>query len=232
MEQRKNARVRETGDPRETRQPVVTFGTIPTCETPGSYSTVNRNRFALVGGERPNLCPTPATIMLQSLVLSESTFFSNWHVLGSSGCRTIVIMCRAQKPVIMRAGFFAVMSLQTFLSVSSHSSKDRTVIRGWPPLVANLKAASLHIPGRGSCVFGDAQVVMVEVVKDTATTDPALLAAWEKNPPTNGIIRHNSHLPKVGDRTRFALVGGEQANHSATVASCSTRGEAWAIGRH
>ncbi|KAJ8870031.1 hypothetical protein PR048_029042 [Dryococelus australis] len=43
-----------------------------------------------------------------------------------------------------------------------------------------------------------------------------------ENPPTNGIVRHDSHLRKSGDpsgdRARFALVGGKRANRSATVA--------------
>ncbi|KAJ8873843.1 hypothetical protein PR048_024679 [Dryococelus australis] len=42
-----------------------------------------------------------------------------------------------------------------------------------------------------------------------------------ENPPTSGIVRHDSHLRKCGDLagdwTRFALVGSEQANRSATV---------------
>ncbi|KAJ8875266.1 hypothetical protein PR048_023161 [Dryococelus australis] len=46
-----------------------------------------------------------------------------------------------------------------------------------------------------------------------------------ETPPINGIVRHDSHLRKssdpAGDSTRFALVGGEQANRSATAAPCS-----------
>ncbi|KAJ8894701.1 hypothetical protein PR048_000008 [Dryococelus australis] len=42
-------------------------------------------------------------------------------------------------------------------------------------------------------------------------------------PPTSAIVRHDSHLRKSGDlardRIRFALLGGEQANHSASAAS-------------
>ncbi|KAJ8894438.1 hypothetical protein PR048_007092 [Dryococelus australis] len=36
-----------------------------------------------------------------------------------------------------------------------------------------------------------------------------------ENPPTNGIVRHDSHMRKFGV-TQIALVGGEQANRSAT----------------
>ncbi|KAJ8884872.1 hypothetical protein PR048_011068 [Dryococelus australis] len=43
-----------------------------------------------------------------------------------------------------------------------------------------------------------------------------------ENPPTNGIVRHDSHMREsgdpAGDGARFALVGGEQANRSATAA--------------
>ncbi|KAJ8894313.1 hypothetical protein PR048_006933 [Dryococelus australis] len=43
-----------------------------------------------------------------------------------------------------------------------------------------------------------------------------------ENPPTDGIVRHDSHLRRsgapAGDSTRFALVGGDRANLSATVA--------------
>ncbi|KAJ8891090.1 hypothetical protein PR048_010600 [Dryococelus australis] len=44
-----------------------------------------------------------------------------------------------------------------------------------------------------------------------------------ENPLTSAIVRHDSHLRKsgrdpAGDRTRFALVGGEQSNRSATEA--------------
>ncbi|KAJ8872287.1 hypothetical protein PR048_025889 [Dryococelus australis] len=45
-----------------------------------------------------------------------------------------------------------------------------------------------------------------------------------ENPPIMGIVRHDSHLRKsgdpVGDLTRFALVGGERGNRSATAAPC------------
>ncbi|KAJ8894527.1 hypothetical protein PR048_007184 [Dryococelus australis] len=48
------------------------------------------------------------------------------------------------------------------------------------------------------------------------------------NPPISGIVWHDSHLRKSGSdpagyRTRFALVGVEQANRSATVAPCALR---------
>ncbi|KAJ8891708.1 hypothetical protein PR048_004237 [Dryococelus australis] len=43
-----------------------------------------------------------------------------------------------------------------------------------------------------------------------------------ENPLTDGIVRHDYYLRKTGDpagdRARFALVGGERANRSATVA--------------
>ncbi|KAJ8869222.1 hypothetical protein PR048_030794 [Dryococelus australis] len=54
-----------------------------------------------------------------------------------------------------------------------------------------------------------------------------------ENPLTSGIVRgHNSHMRKsrsgpTGDRARFALVGGEQANHSATVAPLADCGKAF-----
>ncbi|KAJ8897864.1 hypothetical protein PR048_003217 [Dryococelus australis] len=49
----------------------------------------------------------------------------------------------------------------------------------------------------------------------------------EKTPPTSGIVRHDSHLRKsgsgpAGDSTRFALVGSEQSNRSATAAPSET----------
>ncbi|KAJ8898243.1 hypothetical protein PR048_003603 [Dryococelus australis] len=45
----------------------------------------------------------------------------------------------------------------------------------------------------------------------------------KKTPPISGIVRHDSHLREsrsdpAGGQTRFALVGREQANHSATAA--------------
>ncbi|KAJ8895468.1 hypothetical protein PR048_000801 [Dryococelus australis] len=48
--------------------------------------------------------------------------------------------------------------------------------------------------------------------------------AWEtgdprENPPTNGLVRHDSRIDPAGDSTRIALVGGEQANRSATAGS-------------
>ncbi|KAJ8875314.1 hypothetical protein PR048_023209 [Dryococelus australis] len=43
-----------------------------------------------------------------------------------------------------------------------------------------------------------------------------------ENPPTNGIVRHDSYMRRsgdpAGDRARFALVGGRRANRSATAA--------------
>ncbi|KAJ8894023.1 hypothetical protein PR048_006633 [Dryococelus australis] len=44
-----------------------------------------------------------------------------------------------------------------------------------------------------------------------------------ENPPASGIVRHDPHMRKsvsdpAGDRTRFALLGGERANRSATAA--------------
>ncbi|KAJ8872050.1 hypothetical protein PR048_025651 [Dryococelus australis] len=48
----------------------------------------------------------------------------------------------------------------------------------------------------------------------------------EKNPPTSGVVRHDSHMREsgsdpVGDRTQFVLVGGEQANLLAAAAAPS-----------
>ncbi|KAJ8866051.1 hypothetical protein PR048_033575 [Dryococelus australis] len=49
-----------------------------------------------------------------------------------------------------------------------------------------------------------------------------------ENPPTSGMVRHDSHMRKSGGDpagygTRFALVGGEQANRSATAAPARLR---------
>ncbi|KAJ8897287.1 hypothetical protein PR048_002633 [Dryococelus australis] len=61
------------------------------------------------------------------------------------------------------------------------------------------------------------QQVASPTVRAGETGDP------RENPPTNGIIvRHDSHVRKssepAGDRTQFALVGGERANRLATAA--------------
>ncbi|KAJ8885721.1 hypothetical protein PR048_011919 [Dryococelus australis] len=57
---------------------------------------------------------------------------------------------------------------------------------------------------------------------DSPTSSNTRLA---KNPPTNGIVRHDSHTRKpgypAGDLTRIAWMGGEQANRSATSAPVS-----------
>ncbi|KAJ8889117.1 hypothetical protein PR048_008611 [Dryococelus australis] len=37
-----------------------------------------------------------------------------------------------------------------------------------------------------------------------------------ENPPTSDIVRHDSHMRKSGNRTRFTWVGGEQTNHYIT----------------
>ncbi|KAJ8872059.1 hypothetical protein PR048_025660 [Dryococelus australis] len=42
-----------------------------------------------------------------------------------------------------------------------------------------------------------------------------------ENPPTNGIVQHDSHMRKPGV-TRFAFVGGEQANRSKTTKKISS----------
>ncbi|KAJ8865975.1 hypothetical protein PR048_033499 [Dryococelus australis] len=47
----------------------------------------------------------------------------------------------------------------------------------------------------------------------------------QENPPTNGIVQHDSHVRKSGDRTRIALVRGEQANREyETAPECKGRG--------
>ncbi|KAJ8873654.1 hypothetical protein PR048_024479 [Dryococelus australis] len=63
---------------------------------------------------------------------------------------------------------------------------------------------------------------------DRSEYGAGLKGRWEtggprENPPTNAIVRHDSHMRKsgdpAGDWARFALVGGERANRSATVAA-------------
>ncbi|KAJ8879379.1 hypothetical protein PR048_019987 [Dryococelus australis] len=71
--------------------------------------------------------------------------------------------------------------------------------------------------------------------EDDVISDIGETGELRVNPPTSGIIRHDSHLQKsgsfpVGDLTRFALVGGEQSNRSAT-ADLSSGGTLISSGR-
>ncbi|KAJ8866179.1 hypothetical protein PR048_033703 [Dryococelus australis] len=97
----------------------------------------------------------------------------------------------------------AVHDLHTWIYFSPHTKTDR--VRIPPESLPDLRTWESCVIERRNLGGGAEE-----------TGDP------RKDPPTNGIVLHDSHLRKsddpAGDWTRIALVGGERANRSATAA--------------
>lgn len=69
-------------------------------------------------------------IMAQSAKFSEELYNSDWLLLNNPTKKSLLLMMmRAQRPVMFTAGKFALLSLQTFMAVSVNGISLNTVNR-------------------------------------------------------------------------------------------------------
>ncbi|XP_063229058.1 odorant receptor 9a-like [Bacillus rossius redtenbacheri] len=69
-------------------------------------------------------------IMYQSTKVSQMAYFCNWfHFSGDCKRTLVLIMSRAQKPIVMKTGWFGILSLETFAGLVQAAYSYYTLLK-------------------------------------------------------------------------------------------------------
>ncbi|KAJ8881243.1 hypothetical protein PR048_017719 [Dryococelus australis] len=117
----------------------------------------------------------------------DISLLEKWRCRAPPG-RGVHVIAESLRRIVAPSGFLQSSSVRSVdhdagqdipsLIINRRLHRDRTMIRHSTPLAVSSQAVMICIPSRRSHVLSDAKFVMVGVVKDAATTYPALLAAW------------------------------------------------------
>ncbi|KAJ8883906.1 hypothetical protein PR048_015761 [Dryococelus australis] len=215
VEQLRNERAEKREIPEKTRLPAASLGTIPTCKDPGATpsgiepgSTMWEARGAgwphsrsvnLSGtrGPAPSQTETASAAncgLAAALIAAKNSPRVTAPRRRSGGRRRRRRAGEKRRRRTSRPGLCqGLRELAADAAPKREVSRTRRARAGYKPLASYIQSSA-------------------GLQERRKMEDP------RENPPTSGIVRYDSHVPKSGgdptrNRTLFALVGGEWSNH-------------------